>query len=55
MVRCAKTSYVITYGYDALGRQTWRSMGSDPMLRASNVVERGRYNEMCIIERGSCR
>ena len=22
MVRCAKTSYVITYGYDALGRQT---------------------------------
>ena len=22
MVRCAKTSYVITYGYDALSRQT---------------------------------
>ena len=27
--------------------------GSVPKF--SNVVERSRYNEMCIIERGSCR
>ncbi len=42
MVRCAKTSYVITYGYDALGRQTRRLQGQ------VCIASRGKVKKLCI-------